>query len=317
MHLSHILWFVRYPHYREVVLRKVRDRIPAAYWLVSGLLFKPKYRNCSLNVTRSGAMGDVLMCTPALREAYRRNPNFRVMFYTNVPEILTGLPYVSAIRPADEAPPGTIYFTYEECIPPRRHIARLFGDLIGVRIKNVRPDCPRDPSLDATWRDRLAGLPRPWVIVNRRAGPFTPNKDWPAPYWDETVASLNKTGSVIEIGQAGLPSTARLDLRGRTSLNDLISVMAVADVHVGPISGPVHIAAAVDTPAVVIYGGYEDPVCSAYPGNINIVNRPKCSPCWLRSPCPHDLYCLKSINPRTVLAAIRKILSRQRQIARF
>jgi ADP-heptose:LPS heptosyltransferase len=40
-----------------------------------------------------------------------------------------------------------------------------------------------------------------------------------------------------------------------------------------------HIAAAVQTPAVVIYGGYIDPVCTGYPGNINLYSPVECDPC--------------------------------------
>jgi ADP-heptose:LPS heptosyltransferase len=47
-----------------------------------------------------------------------------------------------------------------------------------------------------------------------------------------------------------------IDLSNRTSLEELIAVIAAADIFVGPDSGPAHIAAAARTPAVVIYGGY-------------------------------------------------------------
>ena len=34
-----------------------------------------------------------------------------------------------------------------------------------------------------------------------------------------------------------------------------MAAIAAADLHVGPESGPVHLAAALDVPAVVIFGG--------------------------------------------------------------
>jgi ADP-heptose:LPS heptosyltransferase len=295
---------------RRYLLRGIRNRYPTLYRLGT-LPFTPPYRRRELHVRRVAALGDVLLCTPALREAARCNPRLRVTFYTDIPGVVKGLPYIQEVRPTSDFPRDGLNLSYEECIPPRRHIARLFGDLIGVRVPDVTPDCAVDPELVAIWRARLRELPRPMVIVNRRAGPYTPNKDWPAGHWSDLLPQLCRLGSVVEIGQPALDSVpiagSYLDLRGKTTLPDLIAVMAIADVHVGPISGPVHIAAAFRVPSVVIYGGYEDPVCSAYPGNRNLTFQPECSPCWLREPCPYEKKCLNAITPTMVMAAIQEL----------
>src|SRR5436190_12564507 len=59
-------------------------------------------RRSHLHLARRGALGDVLMCTPALRELCRLNPRCRVTFYTDFPELLAGLPGIDALRPYSE-----------------------------------------------------------------------------------------------------------------------------------------------------------------------------------------------------------------------
>lgn len=301
--------------YRARCLDPVQARSAGLYSLLAGHWLRPPYKRSTLHVCRGGALGDVLLCTPAVRAVWRRNPAVRVIFYTEYQELLRGLPFIHDVRPTSEAPPEAISLRYEHCLPPKRHIAHIFAEQLGIRLTSVLPTCAVDQAIFARQKALTATWGRPMVVVNRRAGPWTPNKDWPAVRWDELLIGLCRVGTVVEIGQ---PSTDDPpahcpnyhDLRGRTTLSEMTAVLAAADLHVGPMSGPVHLAAAFRVPSVVIYGGYEAPVCSEYPGNINLVNQPECSPCWLRTPCPHDRQCLWAITPQAVLTAVHSLLRR-------
>lgn len=298
--------------YNKCVLSPARNRSGAAYHFLSGHWLFPPYARTELHVSRTTALGDVLMCTPALKAAKRANPQLRLNFYTDYPDLMRGLPFLDVVLPSADAPPQTIRLSYEDFIPPRRHIAAFFGDLLGVRVRDVRPSIATDPDILAKWRIRFAALPRPIIAVSRRAGPWTPNKDWPAVHWSTVIPELARSGSVVEIGQrhvgdAPFDHPNYHDLREQTPLADLIGLLAASDVHIGPISGPVHIAAALGIPSVVIYGGYEDPICSSYLGNVNLTNQPSCSPCWLRTPCPYDRKCLRDISPERVINAVWQV----------
>jgi ADP-heptose:LPS heptosyltransferase len=158
------------------------------------------------------------------------------------------------------------------------------------------------------WRD----LPRPHVLVQRRAGPYTPNKDWPDDSWRMLIKMTSKTATVIEIGEHiavgdHFAAPNYIDLRGRTDLRELVASIAAADILVAPVSGPVHIASAVRTPAIVILGGYEHPENTAYPGNKILYTPIECSPCWLKTACPIDRECLRRISPATVKEAIGEL----------
>ncbi len=279
------------------------------------------YRKHEIHVVREGALGDVLMATAALRRVKELNPQCRIFFYTHIAALVRGLPFIDELRPVDAAPRWkSIHLSYENLVPVRRHIASVFGEILGVDVLDHRPACVLDPQLLDHYQREFRDLPRPWIILNRKAGGWTPNKSWPEGHWQELINRLERWSSIIEIG-AGTPreqsreARPYLDLFGRLSLEQLAAVLAAADLHVGPISGPVHLAAAFKTPSVVIYGGYEEPSCSAYSGNVNLYSPVPCAPCWLVEPCPFGHPCLHQITPQQVEESLKQLWEKQNRIA--
>ncbi len=96
-------------------------------------------------------------------------------------------------------------------------------------------------------------------------------KDWPATSYMEALRTLqSKTGAAVYLlGGAGDRATCETikqalsghvtNLAGETSLLQLLSVLREVDVLISGDSGPLHMAAAVGTPVVGIYG-ITDPV---------------------------------------------------------
>jgi ADP-heptose:LPS heptosyltransferase len=289
--------------------------------VVARLVRHPKpmsapWRRNSLDVGRSGSMGDVLMCTPALRELKLKNRTSYVRFYTNYPTLVRGLPYIDEVLAPDDRPKEVINLQYEDVIPPRAHLAKVIGDNLGLNVRNVRPDCMIEPGVVQRFRESWRILSRPHIVVQRLASSWTPNKNWPEKYWVELIEILSQQAGVIEIGSEMSEQKISLgnyiDLRGQTSLEELVAVIAAADVLVGPVSGPVHVAAAAGIPVVEIIGGYEHPINTSYIGNISLYTALPCAPCWLRESCPYDLKCLKTIKPETVESAVWNVLGNRK-----
>ena len=300
---------------RSLTRRQIsRIRFLARKALYRTTPFSPA-RRPTIDVARDTGLGDVVMCTPALRALKQAHPNSRIRFYTKFPELVQGLPYIDEVHPFDGRPDSSIFVEYTNIVPWPEHIARIIGDRLGVRVEDTQPDCIVDQRIVAHYRDSWQGLPHPWVLVLRRSSRFTPNKDWPDASWRDLVQRLSRSGTVIEIGNrfdddGDPPDGNYLDLRDKTSLAELVAVVAAGDIYVGPVSGPMHIAAAMHTPSVAVIGGYEHPMNSRYAGNTEFYTPVPCAPCWLREPCPFDLKCLRAISSTQVEQAIAKTWAR-------
>jgi heptosyltransferase-2 len=104
-----------------------------------------------------------------------------------------------------------------------------------------------------------------------------------------------------------------LNLAGKTSLRELISLISECDVFVTNDSGPLHISYAVGTPMVAIFGS-TDPEVTGPPsgtvGNRNLVitNKFSCSPCFERTCRNNDLRCMYAITSDDVYLGIKKVL---------
>ena len=270
-------------------------------------IFRRPYR-----FKRDGGLGDVLLAMPMLRSLKAADPDRPIYFRTKYTELVRGLPFIDRVISSTESERWWrkhLVIGYERSIPPpEEHLAKVMGSGFGVDVQNVRPECVIDGALVARFRQSWGVALYPRVIVQRHASGWTPNKDWPEEYWDEFLGSLKGKATTIEIGDQPAreadKSLADIDLRGTLTVEELVAVIAAADMLVGPVSGPTHIAAAVRTPAVVIVGGYESPVNTSYEGNIMLSAQPSCSPCWLRTPCPKGLACLRAITPQAVESAL-------------
>lgn len=112
----------------------------------------------------------------------------------------------------------------------------------------------------------------------------------------------------VEGGQGGI-----LNLAGKTSLRELISLVSECDVFVTNDSGPLHIAYAVGTPLVAIFGSTDPELTGPPPeaeGNSNVVVTPSlsCSPCFERICKNNDMRCMYAVTSDDVYLGIKKIL---------
>ncbi len=320
--VGHPLWR-RMQHGYTWRIQGVQNRLAARRGWLARLVRYPlpwtaPFRRRELHILRWRALGDVLMCTPGLREVKRRNPSCHITFYTDYVELVAGLPFLDSVRPSAEWPEGpTILLDYEHSLPPHRHLVRILADHLGLHVADIRPACAVDGELVDRYRREWTSLPRPLVVVNRRAARWTANKDWPDAHWETLIDRLLSWCTIIETGTGDFERRPRagpnyLDLVGRTTIPQLVAAIAAADLHVAPDTGTVHVAAAVGIPAVVIFGGYVHPDCLAYPGNINFYSPVPCAPCWLRDPCPFDKKCLHMITPTDVESAVKRLWDEKR-----
>lgn len=214
-----------------------------------------------------------------------------------------------------------------DAIPPQEHWSSklrqylAFAEHLGLSGGEVRfglalrPD--EEPRVDAL----LAGLRRPYAAVF--VGSTWESRFW----WPEATAAVLRTldsrfglaacllGSSGEREfasriSAGAPPSTK-DLTGRTTLRDLMGIFQEARIAFGPDSGPMHIAAAMGTPVISLWGT-TSPLRSAPFGSedLAVVGTVACHPCYLRR-CPIDRLCMRQITPEAVVERIERALARR------
>ena len=152
-------------------------------------------------------------------------------------------------------------------------------------------------------------------------GAGTPAKQWPVEHWRELVGRLvvrlnaqvvlvggSEDGEIARAILGPRPCPGVVDWTGRLSLEALAAALEEADLFVGADSGPAHLAAAVGTPAVVLFSGTNSPRQWQPSGeNVRVLRYPvECSPCHRRR-CPRrDHPCMRGLAPWQVAEAVEE-----------
>ena len=180
---------------------------------------------------------------------------------------------------------------------------------------------PADEEAVETLLDRagIKGGTR-WIAMN--VGARWPTKRWPVESFGELVTQIERggLGPVVLFGGPGDREAAQglsraverppVNLIGQTGLGLVPSLLRRAAVLITNDSGPMHIAAAVGTPVVALFGPTSPARTGPY-GTIHRVLRAgvSCSPCFSRRCAnPNQLECLTAIAVSDVLNAVRQVL---------
>lgn len=103
------------------------------------------------------------------------------------------------------------------------------------------------------------------------------------------------------------------NLAGKTSLREAIGIIQRAKVAVGPDTGLMHIAAAVGTPVISLWGATDPERTGPYGfGDLVIRGQAPCVPCYKRH-CTIGRICMKSIDKDQMSAAIATALRHETQ----
>jgi ADP-heptose:LPS heptosyltransferase len=178
----------------------------------------------------------------------------------------------------------------------------------------LRPTAPLPNALQA----RLSSH-SPKLVLHIGSGGGAPT--WPLSAWKETAQLLYQefpqaifllTGNLSEEGRitslmAEAPALPWVSLAGALSLSELIRLLAEADAVIAGSTGPLHIAAAVDTPTVGLFpatpatGPWRWRPLSPYS---YILGGEK-----LCTACPKEnCSCLAAISPSSVAQAVKVVL---------
>jgi heptosyltransferase-2 len=182
-------------------------------------------------------------------------------------------------------------------------------------VQELRLQCTDE---EKSWACNILGRGR-WVAMNPGAAFGSAKRWYPerfARVADELAAGFGyKPLLVGGPGEAGIGyeietrmRSVPLNLIGRTSVRQLMAVLASVDLVVTNDSGPMHIAAAFDRPIAALFGPTDhcatSPLCTRF---TLIRKETACAPC-LKRQCPTDHHCMADIAVQDVLEAVSALL---------
>lgn len=204
-------------------------------------------------------------------------------------------------------------------------LARGLGLPNGAGLPRIRPNARATELASALEiESRLAGQR---IVGFAPGAAYGHAKRWPPTYVAEVIAALATTHGIgcVLVGASGDVDAGReiesalgsrplapgrlVNLIGRTDLRLLIGLLSRCEAFVTNDSGSMHLAAALGTPVVAMFGPTDERVTAPRHENADVLQVDVfCRPCMLRD-CPIDHRCMKRIRPERALAAVVARLS--------
>ncbi len=309
------------------VRRRVYPSLPERILAVAGAELERDPGPRRLLLQRFIALGDVILTTPIIRALQERDPGTEIWVQTAQPEALAHNPHVSGVisGPAYQCFDARVELAYE--YTPHLHAVEAYARQAGVEPASRRPEL----FLTEAERDEArtilaeAGLTPGGTLIGLHASTSWPERTWPAERWDALAWELvvNRGCQVAVLGQPAdgevVPLPGAVDLRGRLGLRQLMGVISSLDGLVGADSGLLHIATALGTPLVGLFGCV--PSVKRLPEQGDFVALEAdlpCADCLVRRPvpafaaqCERDrVDCMGALEVEDVWSALDRVLSR-------
>jgi ADP-heptose:LPS heptosyltransferase len=313
---------------------KIKARYPGVHlsWLV-----EPRWREL---VHHHDQIDNILVfnrprgikALPALRRELRKRPfdltlDLQRHFKSGLFSLLSGSPQRIGFHPRNAKEFNWLFNNdhipcFSESRSKLQHYLQ-FANALGVDTKG-----PLDFGLSALAKARgleilAPALQYPYIVVVM--GSSWPSKDWHADGYRRLLAyalhdmqigvALVGDGSqrpMAESISAGLTTDRLINLTGRTTLTELTVLLGQAAAGLGPDSGPGHLAAAVGTPYVTLFGPTPPARVAPYGcEDLVVLADTDCTGCYCkRCPCTEHT-CMRAITPEMVVRQLERALRRR------
>ena len=199
-----------------------------------------------------------------------------------------------------------------------RHVVTInLGLLTSLGISPVPPSFAIDARRSAAVTDIIERAGGPFALLN--PGAAWPNKRWPAPRFAELAARLRASRGLCSVVLWGPGERALADdvvatangaaiLAPPTTIADVAALASAAAVMVSGDTGPTHIASAVGTPIVGIYGPTRPERNGPFGADGESVSRAAVCQCHHLRQCRLERMCLLDIDVADVLGAVERRL---------
>lgn len=206
-------------------------------------------------VKRGAAHGDVLLTTPIVRAIHERCPLSEIYVETLTPAIYANHPFVKKadrkINAGSQAQIINLDGAYEA--HPDRHIIDSYANRAELENASHRTELYLHASDEAYAEKKIPEGDR-WCAIH--AGPSTwKSKEWPLDRWQALIPALQQAGfKVVLVGSSGPKLPNDLDQRGLTTIQQMGALIKRCQLFIGLDSLPFHVAEAVGTRAIGLFG---------------------------------------------------------------
>jgi hypothetical protein len=167
------------------------------------------------------------------------------------------------------------------------------------------------------------------LLIGINPGPSWRVKEWDASNWQKLIDKIHSEydAVIIQFGTNKGDGSSEYDnltgvklLASRLKGEELLALIAVCDLVVSIDSGPVHVAGAVGTPVIGLFGPL-DPALILPPNAqaLGLFSDVPCLFCHNRTPiihwfdgCPNDIACMKKLDDQIVFEAVKSMLARSK-----
>lgn len=196
---------------------------------------------------------------------------------------------------------------------------------IGIEVRDKSLYVPVKESNRASVDSKLSqkGVKCSDLLVAIHPGASCPSKRWPLKYFASLIDRLKKSYDVRIVLISGPEETTQvaelreilesdiIDLSSQTSVGELAALLKRSKLFISNDSGPVHIATAVGTPNVVIFGRKQPGLSPKRwgptgEGDIVLHKDVGCKACLAHN-CKNGFKCLKAITVDEVFNAVQKL----------
>ncbi|MBI3417336.1 MAG: glycosyltransferase family 9 protein [Verrucomicrobia bacterium] len=235
---------------------------------------------------------------------------------------------IESPKSSDATPNGTN-------LPPAVHHIQQYLHLTAALGANPAPLAPHlevtddeiaetDAMFRGDMRRKLEKVLPPdrivWLGLNPSAE-YGPAKRWPVEKYVAAAREISKRVKncvwLIFGGASDAPlaeeiarslGACAVNLAGKTSLRELMALLKRCEVLLTNDTGPMHVAAALGTPVVALFGSTSasltGPGLPQDPRNTILSAGAPCSPCFLRK-CPIDFRCMAGVQVEQVVRAVQ------------
>jgi ADP-heptose:LPS heptosyltransferase len=166
------------------------------------------------------------------------------------------------------------------------------------------------------------------LLIGINPGPNWRIKEWEASKWQKLINKIHSeyNAVIIQFGTNKGDGSSEYDyltpvksLASRLNGEELVALIAICDLVISIDSGPVHVAPAVGTPVLGLFGPLA-PALVLPPNSpasaIGLFGDVPCLFCHNRTPvihwfdgCPNDIACMKKLDCETVFGAVKSMLA--------